>query len=172
MPHFFISYSESESALAHRLTDLLRRQGFDVWLNDEHVPAGVTFLKEVEDAIRRAEFLIVIWSTAAAASRWVRLEIDIAQSLERRIIPVIVGGDGDFKMLTEGEAIPLNDRQGLAELKQILTPSPRPSEVIQPPMPEDSLSLLPTRRWKWPIFLFGVVIGLLGFFGAWFGLAK
>jgi hypothetical protein len=172
MPHFFISHSDSERRTAHGLADFLRSQGFDIWINDGRVPATITFLKEVEDAIRRSKFLIVIWSTAAAKSRWVRLEIDIARSFNKRIIPLVIGEDREFKMLSDGGTIRLSDPQGLAELKQLFTAPLRPSEIIDPPGLQDRRSVIPARKSKWPIFLSGVVIGFLGFLGVWFWLAR
>jgi hypothetical protein len=168
MPHFFISHSESEDATARRLADFLRSHGFEVWINTEGVPASVNFLKDVEHAIRRSEFLIVVWSPDAPKSRWMRLEIDIAQSLSKRIIPVAIGEGNKFEILTDGKAITLSDPEGLAQLKQLFTPA---SEIIHPPRLEDRPPIAP-RRSTWPIFLFGVITGFFAVLGAWLWLTQ
>jgi hypothetical protein len=148
MPHFFISHSDSEDATARRLADFLRSHGFEVWINTEGVPASVNFLKDVEYAIRQSEFLIVVWSADAAKSRWMRLEIDIAQSLSKRTIPVAIGKSNKFEILTDGQAITLSNPKGLAQLKQLFTPL---SEIIHPPRREDRPASIAARRSIWPI---------------------
>jgi hypothetical protein len=172
MPHFFISYSDSECEKAHRLADYLHSQGFDVWWENNGTDSGIEFLKKVEDAIRRSEFLIVLWSREAATSRWVRLEIDIARNLNKRIIPAIVGKDGEPKILTDQSAITPSDFPNLAnELKHLLTESSQTSTTVN--TSSSGANSSPAQRgFKWSIFFTGVVLGFFGCLVGWLMLAQ
>jgi hypothetical protein len=69
----------------------------------------------------------------------------------------------------DGDTIRVRDLQGLAELKRLSAGGVQPSTIVDPPSLEDRLFSLPVRRSKWPIFLSGVMIGFLGFLGAFLG---
>jgi hypothetical protein len=87
----FISYSHKDIAAAAALERRLRAYGWSVWWDPE-LRAGEHFDREVEDAINRSSYVIVLWSPAAIASDWVRAEAVYALHDRKLISASIVPG--------------------------------------------------------------------------------
>src|SRR5687767_4178031 len=123
MPHFVISHSRSDSALADGIAKYLESEGFEVWLEKNGTGRGLKLIQEMEGAISSSEFVIVLWSKEAATSRWVELQIDIARRFDKRILPILVGQDGVPRILSDGHAIEFRDFPDfVAELTRLLPP--------------------------------------------------
>lgn len=111
----FISYSHSDKAAADRLlrdienyrvprrlvgraaaggTPIPARVGH-IFRDRDELPAAEDLTAEVKKALRQSEFMIVLCSPAAAASRWVNREIIEFKKLtgERRILSVVLSGE-------------------------------------------------------------------------------
>jgi TM2 domain-containing membrane protein YozV len=73
MNHIFISYSKRDRDRAQRLAETLRHQGLSVWW-DDHIPAGMPFDEAIEQALKAARCVVVLWSESSVKSRWVREE--------------------------------------------------------------------------------------------------
>ena len=78
MSDVFISYGRSTEAEARRIADALRSGGFRVWRDDE-IPANRAFSEVIEERLKGARAVVVIWSSEAAKSHWVRAEADQAR---------------------------------------------------------------------------------------------
>lgn len=94
----FISYAAEDRERARRLAEYLESRGWSVWW-DRNIPVGRAFDEVIEEALRGARSVVVLWSKAAVVSRWVRSE---ASEAARRgiLVPVLV----------EDAAIPLEFR--------------------------------------------------------------
>src|SRR3954469_22192515 len=79
MSHVFISYARSDEALAAKVADGLREAGYEVWRDDE-LPAHRSYADVIEERIKGAGAVVVLWSAEAAKSQWVRAEADTARS--------------------------------------------------------------------------------------------
>lgn len=79
MSDIFISYAHSTEATAARIADVLRAQGHAVWRDDQLLAHGA-FADVIEERLRAAKAVIVVWSADAAKSQWVRAEADLARS--------------------------------------------------------------------------------------------
>ena len=79
MSHIFVSYARPDETTASEVADGLRDAGFEVWRDDE-LPAHRTYADVIEERIRDAKAVVVLWSAAAAKSQWVRAEADAARS--------------------------------------------------------------------------------------------
>lgn len=88
MSHVFISYSHEDRAVARRYVDALQAAGLTVWW-DEHLRSGESFDDKLESAIRAAAAVIVLWSKASVASRWVRAEATLADR-SGTLVPVMI----------------------------------------------------------------------------------
>ena len=84
MSDIFISYAREDRALAEGLAKDLEGWGFRVWWDAELVSSD-DFYEVILDALRQAKAAIVIWSKAAAKSRFVRDEARFALHLEKLI---------------------------------------------------------------------------------------
>ena len=90
MSHVFISYARTDEQLATLVADGLREAGFDVWRDDE-LPAHRSYAEVIEERIHAAKAVVVLWSSDAAKSQWVRAEADTARG---RLTLVQVSLDG------------------------------------------------------------------------------
>lgn len=82
----FISHASKDAALAARLEELLEEDGPKVWLDHSDIRLGVLLRKELQTAIKNSRVLILLWSKAAAKSRWVAAEVLTAFHLNRFIV--------------------------------------------------------------------------------------
>jgi adenylate cyclase len=78
MSDVFISYARSTEGEAHRIAGALRALGYDVWRDDE-LPAHRDYAEVIEERLRAAKAVVVVWSAEASKSQWVRAEADIAR---------------------------------------------------------------------------------------------
>jgi len=79
MSDIFISYAHATTAAqAQAIAQGLRELGYDVWLDDD-LPAHRAYTKVIEDRLRSAKAVVVIWSAEAANSDWVRSEANRAR---------------------------------------------------------------------------------------------
>jgi adenylate cyclase len=79
MSHVFISYARADEPVAADVADKLREAGYEVWRDDE-LPAHRAYAEVIEERIKGAKAVIVLWSAEAAKSQWVRAEADTARS--------------------------------------------------------------------------------------------
>src|ERR1700686_3237572 len=80
MSDIFISYARSTAAKAQQVADALRALGYEVWRDDE-LPAHRAYGDVIEERLKAAKAVVVIWSAEAAKSQWVQAEANTA--LER-----------------------------------------------------------------------------------------
>jgi adenylate cyclase len=78
MADIFVSYGRSTEAQAQLVADTLRSAGYTVWRDDE-LPAHRAYSDVIEERLRSAKAVVVLWSAEAAKSQWVRAEADIAR---------------------------------------------------------------------------------------------
>lgn len=89
----FLSYSRDDTAIMQRLCDDLRDAGLTVWTDESIEPGSPSWKSEIEAAIRGCGCLVVLLSPDAAQSKWVRAEIDFAESLHKPLYTLLVRGD-------------------------------------------------------------------------------
>ena len=78
MSEVFVSYARSSEADAQRVAHALRSHGFSVWL-DQELPGHGTYSDVIEERLRAAKAVVVLWSTDAVKSQWVRAEANAAR---------------------------------------------------------------------------------------------
>jgi adenylate cyclase len=79
MADVFVSYARPDEPLAGRVADALREEGYRVWRDDE-LPAHRAYADVIEERLKDAKAVVVLWSAEAAKSQWVRAEADAARS--------------------------------------------------------------------------------------------
>ena len=84
----FLSYSSSDRESARRFADSLAGEGLTVWW-DADLRAGETFDEVIENALKAAKSVIVLWSPRSVTSRWVRAEATLADR-RNKLVPVII----------------------------------------------------------------------------------
>jgi adenylate cyclase len=78
MSGVFISYARSTAAQAQAVAEALRGLGYGVWSDDE-LPAHRNYADVIEERLKAAKAVVVIWSVEAVKSQWVRAEADLAR---------------------------------------------------------------------------------------------
>jgi adenylate cyclase len=78
MSDIFISYARSTEFEAKRIAAALRALGYGVWRDDE-LPAHRAYAEVIEERLKAAKAVVVVWSAEAARSQWVRAEANVAR---------------------------------------------------------------------------------------------
>src|ERR1700712_2376357 len=78
MSDVFISYARSTATQAQRIAKALRALGYNVWRDDD-LPAHRPYADVIDERLRAAKAVVVVWSAEASKSQWVRAEADIAR---------------------------------------------------------------------------------------------
>ncbi len=79
MSDIFISYARSTAAQAQQVAVALRELGYGVWRDDQR-PAHRAYAEVIEERLRSAKAVVVMWSAEAAKSQWVRAEANVARA--------------------------------------------------------------------------------------------
>ena len=79
MSDVFVSYARPHESQAKRVAEALRALGYNVWRDDE-LPAHRAYADVIEERLKSAKAVVVLWSGEAAKSQWVRAEADAARS--------------------------------------------------------------------------------------------
>ncbi len=88
MADVFLSYARPEKGTAQLFAAAFQASGLSVWW-DNSLHSGETFDETIERALREAKAVVVLWSPASVASRWVRAEATLADR-NRTLVPVMV----------------------------------------------------------------------------------
>ena len=73
MADVFVSYARADKARVAPLVAAIEAQGWSVWWDPE-IDAGQQFDDQIEEELKAAKAVLVVWTAASAASRWVRGE--------------------------------------------------------------------------------------------------
>lgn len=90
MASVFLSYAREDAAKAKSLASLLERAGHDVWW-DRHIRSGSEFAGAIEEALKRADAVLVLWSEQSVRSSWVRDEAAEGRDSGRLIAAMLDG---------------------------------------------------------------------------------
>ena len=90
MSEVFISYARSTAARAQQIADGLRALGYGVWRDDE-LPAHRSYADVIEERLKAAKAVVVVWSAEAVKSEWVRSEADRARA-DHKLVQLTVDG--------------------------------------------------------------------------------
>ena len=89
MVDVFVSYSRSDHAFVERLAEAIRAEGFDLWW-DVELPPHLSYGDVITEKITQAKAVIVVWSSEAVKSEWVRAEADMARN-QRKLVQIATG---------------------------------------------------------------------------------
>jgi hypothetical protein len=87
----FISYARRDGAVfAEELVDALDVAGFDAFLDRNDIAAGEDWEKRLEGLLAAADTVVFVMTPGSVASQQCAWEIKTAESLSKRIIPVVL----------------------------------------------------------------------------------
>lgn len=88
MSHLFLSYSRRDDAYVDAIAATLKNGGYRVWIDRQGIGGGEQWRKEIVDAIRSANLMLLFLSPNSARSDNVRKELDLAETAKVRVLPV------------------------------------------------------------------------------------
>lgn len=84
----FLSYAREDEAMAENFLRALEARGFPMYF-DQYISSGVEWEKAIRAQLQRAYAVVVLWSSHAAESEWVPIEV--AAGLEKdRLFPISI----------------------------------------------------------------------------------
>lgn len=91
----FLSHNAADKAVARRLGAQMRLSGADVWFDEWEIRAGDSIPGKVNQALETVDTVVLLWSSDADRSKWVRAEFEtaLARGMEDgslRVIPVLL----------------------------------------------------------------------------------
>ena len=113
MSDVFVSYARSDEPQAKRVAEALRALGYDVWRDDE-LPAHRAYSEVIEERLKSARAVVVLWSGDAAKSQWVRAEADAARSFGT-LVQAILDGNIPPMPFNQIQCADLSGWDGVAE---------------------------------------------------------
>lgn len=84
----FISYSREDRAAVRYIAESFAADGMNVWW-DAALQSGQTFDEVIEQRLKEAKAVVVLWSPRSVASRWVRAEATLADR-KNKLVPAII----------------------------------------------------------------------------------
>jgi len=148
-PTIFISYAHTDSPFVDRLEADLRQQGFAPWVDRQRLAGGQRWRHELQEAVERAQVLLIVLSPEAVASTNVQIEYDYALEQGKVVIPLYYRPCNVPMELRAIQRIDFREsyEHGLAALLPALpapaVPPTRTSDS-QRPRPRTNLPLSPT----------------------------
>ena len=85
--HVFLSYRSVNRAWVMNLYDILRQRGHQVFLDQVVLTGGASLITSLSTNLRACRSGILVWSSAAADSKWVAKEYELMETMST---------DGDF----------------------------------------------------------------------------
>jgi len=182
MSEIFISYSRQDRARAKQLAHALEDEGFRIWW-DRKIPPGRSFDEVIEEALDRAQCVIVLWSRVSTESDWVKEEA--AYGKQRGVlVPVLIDatdlplGFGRIQTANlvdwQGEK---NHPEWLNLVASITTRVRRPQDTASPDPDSTRVrrrdsAIRRSRLWPWATVLVTVLALAGGFLASRWGLLE
>ncbi|MDJ0734727.1 MAG: TIR domain-containing protein [Nostocaceae cyanobacterium] len=90
MTQVFLSYADEDRETMEKIRRSLRREGITVWTNTTDIQTGEAFAAAINRGIEQADNLVYLLSPDSVKSTFCQQELDLAVSLNKRIIPILV----------------------------------------------------------------------------------
>ena len=87
-PYIFISHSSDEAADAQGLCAFLEQHGLRAWIAPRDVRPGRDYSEQLQQAIENCGAFLVLVSKSANSSPYVRVETEMAFSLDKPLFPI------------------------------------------------------------------------------------
>jgi TolB-like protein len=87
----FISYSREDQKQALALLNMLRKEGYDVWIDQEAIPGASIWSDEIVQNIKSCDIFLALLSESSVSSPNVAKEIGLAAEHGKTILPIEIG---------------------------------------------------------------------------------
>jgi len=86
----FISHASEDKRLARNVAAILRRQGWDTWLDESDIRGGASWAASIQQALRSCSVVVLLVTANSVSKEWVLDEIAAARNLRVPIIPAVL----------------------------------------------------------------------------------
>lgn len=117
MASIFLSYARTDGAKAGRIASAFEAAGHSVWW-DRHIGTGSRFSAEIDEALRKSDLVVVLWSAQSIQSAWVLDEAAVGRD-SARLLPVLIEDVLPPLGFRQFQALPLT---GTLRGKRVLQP--------------------------------------------------
>lgn len=130
----FLSYAHKNEGVVRQFAGYLAQEEIPPWV-DNQLEYGDTWEGTIFERIRGCSIFMVMMSEDSRASAFVKREIGTALDLNKRIIPILMGGE-PFAELAQYQFVNLLDTDRLhtrfiEQLRDVLAPGQIPSAQVQ-----------------------------------------
>ncbi len=139
-PTVFLSHSHDDKSVARRLVRRLGAHGIRVWIDELELAPGASLTTTIQEQIKAADMLLVVASSASAASAWTRMEIEFARALGKPIIPLLLDPVARHEPFRDHLGVDATSPQRFADVVDGLTRSIcQTFDVEVPPVDREAL---------------------------------
>lgn len=88
----FLSHSSRDRQFATEVAEELRRHGIPVWYSQTNIMGAQQWHDEISDALQRCDWFVLVLSSNAVKSEWVKHELLFAlnhRQYRKRIVPLL-----------------------------------------------------------------------------------
>lgn len=117
MASVFLSYARDDRAKAEAIAAALGQRGHSVWW-DRHLEGGSRFSQEIEQALKDAEVVVVLWSGASLQSAWVQDEAAEGRD-SGRLVPAVIDRSKPPLGFRQYQAIDLSGWKGRGDAAEV-----------------------------------------------------
>lgn len=136
MSYLFLSYSKSDRDSAFEICDVLRKEGFFVWMNENTDELSHRwYWSRIQRNIQNAGAFVILVSEAAKESAVVKRELDYAEKIKKPIIPILLEGEGWSRLGMEAAKLGLGLHLDISDemVQQIKNHFPTNPDRATPP---------------------------------------
>lgn len=119
MASVFLSYDRDDTDRARHFARALEKEGHSVWW-DLHVRGGAQFGKVIEEALKAADAVVVLWSSNSVESAWVKDEAAAGRD-SGRLVPVSIDGTPPPLGFRQFQTLDLSNWRGRGTPAQLRT---------------------------------------------------
>ncbi len=148
MANVFLSYSREDVGRAGSIALALEKAGHTVWW-DRHIKGGAQYNKAIEQALKSADVVVVLWSEQSVESPWVRDEAAAGRDTGR-LVPIKLDQTEPPLGFRQYQTIDLSrwrGRENSAELKAVLGAVSSPIEETA----DTKFTPVASPRHAWPV---------------------
>jgi len=165
----FISYAREDQDFVLDLATRLKQRAVPIWLDQWDIPPGADWDQSIDAALHQCDWLIIVLSPAAVASKQVRGELQTALDENKQVVPVLYKASPLPRQLRLIQNVDfskhgLNDEHAIDQLAQNLRGSQDESAQTQAPHPPNRMK--PNRLFALVAALSSIAL-LLGGFWYW-----
>lgn len=95
--HIFVSYSKKDTEFVVKLVRQLEKKELQYWMDTE-IPGGEEWRNKIKEKIQSAKEVVVVLSLSALASQWVNHESTMAETLGKKIVPILIEDIGNTQL--------------------------------------------------------------------------